>query len=80
MINYGYITGDFDIDPENDSVLTNPEDDSILEIVRINEKGKKEYLICIKTNRDTSDLNMHVIGDARAFSLWRSANEKKTAK
>jgi len=56
---YGYITGEFDIDPENDQVD---------EIARINDAGEIEYLLSIESNRDLTGLNVQTFKDSLEYS------------
>jgi len=65
-MNYGYITGEFDIDTSNDEMF---------EIERKNDSNEIEQFLCIETARDLTGLNFVKIGDASAFVNWRDQNE-----
>jgi len=62
---YGYITGEFDIDSENDHIT---------EVERINDKGDVETIILIETNRYVDGLNVNIFKDANECSDFLTQN------
>jgi len=61
-VKYGYITGEFEIDPSIDHVVSQ---------YRIDSKGKRFDFMSIETTRDMTGKNVKIIGNSREFRDWR---------
>jgi hypothetical protein len=62
---YGYITGEYDVHPENDVVT---------EIATINDQGDVEYILCLETIRDVTQLNVVLFPSALELSKFTTRN------